>query len=352
MSELKITLADKQYLLLPRHIAANILPDCDAIFLKIYIYAMHLAAHGNALVSVADICAVLSLSEYDVLNALAFWAENGMLQLSESGYVSFCEVTAKQSATQTPHAVTPLQSDTPPSYSKTEISANIAQSCELRNMFTLAQSILGKMLSAAAASILYSFYDWLGMQPDVIIALLQHCAELEKKDMRYIEKVAISWHQMGINSVAMADEYIKTQNKNRRYSFKIKKILGIDNRNLTATEQKHIDMWLSDLNASADLVAFAFDYCVGKTGKLSLAYMSKVLSAWVAEGSKTPAAAQKSIDTFASAKPKYTTPQQKKPLEVYDSGRYDYDEIDRIAREKLKNRVRKEAEHGVSKGDI
>ena len=350
MSELKITLADKQYLLFPWHIA-EVLPECDAAFLKVYLCAMHLAAQGNTSISVADICSKLAAGESDVLDALAFWADNGALQFSNLGHISFGETAAMPPQTMQ-ISVTPLQSETPPSYSKAEISASIAQSAELRNMFTLAQTILGKMLSAVGASILYSFYDWLGFAPDVIITLLQYCAELDKKDMRYIEKVAISWHQMGINSVKMADEYIKTQNKSRRYSYRIKKILGIDNRNLTAGEQKHIDMWLSELNVSTDLAAFAFDYCVSQTGKLSLAYMSKVLSSWIAEGIKTPAAAQKSIDAYVSAKPKYTPQSQKKPLEVYDSGRYDYDEIDRIARENLKKKVRKEQEHGIPEGNI
>ena len=347
MSELKITLADKQYLLFPWHIAADILPECDAAFLKVYICTMHLAAHSNAPVSVADICAATLQGERDVLDALTFWADKGALQFSKNGQISFGEAPAPQTT------IKPLQSDTPPSYSKTEISAGISRSAELRNMFALAQSILGKMLSAAGAAILYSFYDWLGFSPDVIITLLQYCAELGKTDMRYIEKVAISWHQMGINSVDMADEYIKTQNKSRRYAYKIKKILGIDSRNLTATEQKHIDMWFSELGASTDLVAFTFDYCVSQTGKLSFAYMSKVLAVWIGEGVKTPAAAQKSIDAYVSSKPRYSKPQtQKKQLEVYDSGRYDYDEIDRIARENLKKKVRKGSEDGVSEGTI
>ena len=87
----------------------------------------------------------------------------------------------------------------------------------------LHRKFLGKMLSYSAIEKLYGLYDWLGMPPDLIVRLLEYCVELGKKDMRYIEKVAVSWREMGIGTVAEAERYIERQNYKRTYVYQIQK---------------------------------------------------------------------------------------------------------------------------------
>lgn len=224
-------------------------------------------------------------------------------------------------------------------YRAGEVRERIEQSKELADMLVVSQKILGKMLSYPATEKLYSFYDWLRMPPEVILRLLEYCAEMGKKDMRYIEKVALSWHEMGIDNLGEAEKYIKKQNDRQKYERRVAKIFGIDGRKLTASEGKYISAWC-EKKITYDMVEFAYDYSVTiNNGKYIIAYINTVLEKWSKEGIKTPKQAQESIERFREKYAK-TSKQKKKP-EVYNSGRYNYDELDALARQKLKERLGK-----------
>lgn len=346
MPKLKITLDDHAYLLVPQKFAA-LLPGADAQYVKCYLCALELAGRQNGTANIRDICIALGEGQKEVERAMEYWAGFELLCFSpDIGSVSFGTSPPEQNRESVQNRFIPpamLAKDAPPEYLPGEVAQRIKADTELTQMFSLAQSILGRLLSSAATATLYSFYDWLGMPPEVILMLLEHCAEMGKRDMRYIEKVAISWHQMGIDSVDKADAYLKTQNKKNKYTYKIKQVLGIEGRSFTPSEQKYLDAWYEQFSASPDLVGAAFDYCVSQTGKLSFAYMNKVLAAWHEQKIRTPEQAHKANEAHAAVqRKKKPLPRAKQDLEVYHSGRYDYNQIEQAAREKLKNKVRKE----------
>lgn len=339
MPKLKIMLDDNEYLLLSGQFISLLYKQANAEYIKVYLCALDLASKNGRRTSSRSIAEELSMPQQAVDKALVWCSELGMLAFLPDGGVEF---GAMPEAKQRPAAkkLRGYPHDTSPSYSSAEVASVIESNNELSQMFSLAQTILGRTLSASSISVLYSLYDWLGMSPEVILMLLEHCAEIGKKDMRYIEKVAISWHEMGIDSTDAADAYIKAQNARHKYGYKIKKILGIEGRNFTASEQRYIDLWHETLDASPKLVAAAFDYCVKQTGKLSFAYMNKVLESWHKDGIKTPEQAAQSIERFnASRKPAASGAKSK--LEIYHSGRYDYDKIEKLAGQKMKNKLRR-----------
>lgn len=347
MPKLKMTLDDNAYLLVPQKIAA-LLPDADAQYVKCYLCALELASRQGGTVQIRELCIAIGETQQEVERAMEYWAGFALLRfLRESGTVCFGTSGGSEKCQQSEPAAAPSpavwEKDTPPDYLPGEVAERIESDQGLKQMFSLAQAILGRMLSSAATATLYSFYDWLGMQPEVILMLLEHCAEMGKRDMRYIEKVAISWHQMGIDSVEKADAYLKLQSKKNKYTYKVKKVLGIEGRNFTPSEQRYLDKWYEDFSSSPELVGAAFDYCVAQTGKLSFAYMNKVLAAWHEQNIRTPAQAQKANEAYAAAHPKKKPPvRAKQGLEVYHSGRYDYSQIEQAARDKLKRMMRKE----------
>ena len=51
--------------------------------------------------------------------------------------------------------------------------------------------------------------------------------------MNYIEKVAISWNKNGIFTIDAADKFITAEKEKNGYSYKIRKLFGIENRNLS-----------------------------------------------------------------------------------------------------------------------
>lgn len=312
----------------------NTMPGIKDEYIKIYIFSKYLAEKNNGKTDIVTISDALSLDMAIVRDAAHALAQISLIRLGANGVISFDKITDSIG----------LQYEKK-SYMPGEVSKLIASNKELSDMLIIAQKILGRLLSYQAIEKLYSLYDWLGMSPELILRLLEYCAEIGKKDIRYIEKVAISWQEMGIVTTEAADEYIKIQNYKRSYCYKIQKLFGIDTRALTQSEQKYIDSWYAH-KISPELVCFAYDYAVSKTGKLAMAYINTVLMSWNKSGITTVEQAQESIKCFGDQnsvkRDRRPLNTNRKDLEVYNSGRYDYNEIDALARKKLKERLGKE----------
>ena len=86
----------------------------------------------------------------------------------------------------------------------------------VKGLFISAQTHLGKLLSQNDMSMIFSFYDWLRLTPEVIEILLAYCVEGGHRNMNYIEKVAISWAEEGIDSPKKALDYMKLRRNGYR----------------------------------------------------------------------------------------------------------------------------------------
>ncbi len=312
----------------------EMMPGLTEIQIKIYIFAKYLAEKNKGKTDLQTISDALNLDVSTVRDNAVLLARDGIIKLGANGLVTINALEEKADIIEEKKQYLPG-----------EVGAIINSDKNLSDMLNIAQKILGRLLSYQAIEKLYSLYDWLGMDVDVILRLLEYCAELGKKNISYIEKVAISWHEMGIATVDDAEEYIKHQNYKNSYVYKIQNLFGIDSRRLAASERKYIDSWYAR-GISAELASYAYDYSISKTGKFAMAYINKVLIAWDDENIKTPEQAQNSLKRYSAQNEQKQAPQQNKPsknnLGVYNSGRYNYDEIDALARKKLKERLGKE----------
>ncbi len=312
------------------HALLQVLPGLDGECVKLYIYIKYLSEKNGGATSVSEVGRFLSMPEETVGEAVRELVRQGLVRLGAQGSLSLC-----------PEEGARVLAEEPPAYRPGEVGAILESDKQLSDMLALAQKILGRTLSYSAIEKLYGLYDWLGMAPELILRLLEYCAELGKKDMRYIEKVALSWHEMGIGTVAEAERYIERQSYKRTYLYQIQKEFGIADRKLTASETRYIGEWYT-MGVPVELAAFAYDYSVTKTGRLAMAYINKVLQAWMQEGIRTAEQAQESLRRRSTAQPQAGGPKRAKPFEVYGSGRYDYEEIDALARRKLKKMIGKE----------
>ena len=68
----------------------------------------------------------------------------------------------------------------------------------------MAEQYLRKTLSANDVRTILFISDRLAFSEDLIDYLIQYCVDHGKKDLRYIEKVAISWAQQGVTTPGQA----------------------------------------------------------------------------------------------------------------------------------------------------
>ena len=305
-------------------------------YIQVYLYTKYLLNHNDEMPNAETVAGGLCLPADRIKFIFGYWVSLGeMRQIDEDTY----EFTEKDKSDKNPSARPTKRKRSNakmrPSYKSSEIDSAADKNQVLSGMFYQAESILGHMLSGNEIELLYSFYDWLGLPCEVIVMLLSYAAKQGKVGKRYLETVAIDWADKGIDTFDKAEEYITQLEEIGSNEHKIRTILGIYDRALTQTEKKYISAWTEELNISPELVSLAYDKTVENTGKLSFAYMNKILVSWHGEGIKDADGVKRSEEIYGktkgqkSKKAEQNSNVQKSKFNNYnDTTKTDYDALE------------------------
>ena len=187
-----------------------------------------------------------------------------------------------------------------PEYRAEDILRRSREDPAFRGLVAEAQRNLGHTLSGADLKTLFGIYDRLGLPTDVIMLVINRCAEKARQrygegrlpTMRAIEKEAFVWANREIFTAGQAEEYLTALDRLEEESERVKRALQITGRELSGTERKYIDGWLA-LGYRAEALAVAYDRTVVGTGKLTWAYMDKIVHSWYEKKLFTPAEIEK-----------------------------------------------------------
>lgn len=291
------------------------LPQANPTFVKVYVYLLMLASE-NAQMGYSDIANTLGILESDLMQAVMYWEKQG--EIIRQGDSFFFTQSTPNMADMTvfPEPETQLN--------KAEnLSEIIAGDQSLSDMFMLSQEILGKTITEKDMETLYWFYQDLKMSPEVILLLLEYCVSKGKNRMNYIEKVAISWNEMGLNNSESVAVYLKSEEQKTGFLYSIRKIMGISDRSLSQIEEKYLFKWHDEMNMSEEMIALAYEYCIINTAKLSFPYMDRVISRWYSYGITTIAQAEEDNRNFKKTG---------KPQEGGFGDSYDHDALEKLSR--------------------
>lgn len=274
------------------------MPSARPAFVKIYLMGLRQCytkkPKGNK-----EIAAELGLLESEVIEAWKYWAEQGIIRLIQNdggGYeVEFLELAGARGNKKT-------WAETKPTYTAEEMCGRAEEDSDLKTLFAQVSKMLGKPLSTVETETLFGFYDWLGLPLDVIILLVGYCVSIGKKNMRYIEKVAMNWADHDITTYEKAEQNLKQMQENNVKINKVKKIMGIYDRRLQEAELVHIQKWLYEYKMPMELIQYACEKCALNTGKLSVPYITGILEKWHTQGIRTLEAAQEEGNTHRGKK--------------------------------------------------
>ncbi len=241
------------------------LPKADPAYIVVYLYTFRYVVQGKKIPSNSKIAASLGMKESDVSDALGYWNDLGF-NLGSKAVVK----TLHKSV-----------------YTPGEIAKRAQNDKKLSWLFEETQSTLGKTLSSADTLTLYWIYDYLGLNHQVIMLIINYAHKNGKKSMRYIEKVAADWADKGIDTVRKAEKHLAMLDAKNSYESGIKKVFGIYDRDFTPGERKIIEQWQNDLKPTNELLLSAFDINIERTGKLSIRYINGILKSWAEKGIKT-----------------------------------------------------------------
>lgn len=292
-----------------KHVDSTVIPnifideymeDANDTQLKVYLYLIRML-NANLATSVSDIADKFGHTEKNVLRAMKYWEKRQLLSLEYDEDknlvgIQICDLVRRESpccelklqsadppvaaqvAAKTvsePSAIPATPTFVKPGYSAEQVR-NFCNDENIEEILFLAQTYVGKTLSAADMKTVIFFSDVLHFSNDLIDYLLQYCVEMGKKDFRYIEKVAISWAEQGISTPEEAYEASAKYNKS---VYTIMNALGKSNTP-TNKEMEYIIRWTKDYGFTSDIIIEACDRTVLATDKHRFEYAEGILKNW------------------------------------------------------------------------
>ena len=303
MSSLKIYKdKDSQATVISNHFIDEYMKDANDAQLKVYLYLLRMMS-ANRSTSISDIADLFNHTEKDVMRALKYWEKTHLLALdfdesknlsgihlldpeisssgkanSSTNVLSFIQKNSEEDITpkKVAEPVKEVKTESPtvsivehvtepvfepekaeiekPSYSADQLR-DFQKNDEISELLFIAEQYMKKPLSNQDMKTILFFYDRLQFSSDLIDYLIQYCVEKEKRDFRYIEKVALGWHAEGINSPKQAISYVKKYDKNVNT---IMKALG-KATTPSPKELEYITRWTKSFGFSLDIITEACD---------------------------------------------------------------------------------------------
>ena len=254
-------------------------------YVKVFLYLLR---HENEDLTVSDIADALNHTESDVKRALAYWKDAGVLgeevsvELSEAGQLA----AAEQTVTVETAAGAGQIPETGNSFERMQ---RLSEDDEFTALLYVVQQYMGKTFTQIECEKFAFFYDELRMSADLLEYLAEYCAGGGHTSIRYIEKVALNWYQMGVRTREDAKDY--TMRYSRDMS-SVMKAFGITSRNPATAELEYMKKWFKEYGFDSTLVTEACNRTITTTGSASFPYADKILTGWKENGVKVLADVQ------------------------------------------------------------
>lgn len=307
--------------------------DANDAQLKVYLYLIRII-NANIATSISDIADKFNHTEKDIIRSLKYWEKKNTLTLdfdSEKNLIGIhlCDLSIRESQPvqdfspvlsmcRTPSQeknslkdtvltnispeeqlpkehcnaalptttssqeekleIQPAQHFTKPIYSLDQLKQFKEKETTAELLF-IVQTYLGKQLTPNDIKTLLFLSDTLHFSNDLIDYLIQYCVERDKKEFRYIEKVAINWAEEGITTPKQA------QKQTTKYDKSVYAIMNELGRTTSPTtkEMEYIIRWMKEYDFSTDIIFEACERTVLATEKHRFEYAEGILNKWKQE---------------------------------------------------------------------
>ena len=182
-----------------------------------------------------------------------------------------------------------------PVYSDEDVYKMMDYDPSFKRLYEEVQRLLGKVLTTEELKLLLGIRRYFGLPNEVISVLVYYCKDRSRQrgssrnpSLRTIEKEACLWAEQGIETLEQAAAYIQTQNVRNTQLERLKQMLQIRGRNLTAGEERYASTWL-EMGFDEEALAMAYEKTCLNTGGLNWAYMNKIIQRWHEAGLHTAA---------------------------------------------------------------
>ena len=261
------------FVAVPADIIDKHLKTASGVYLKVVLYVLRMNE-----IDIGAAAEALGLPESDIEEALRYWVTAGILP---EGEVSAAVARSRKPESKPPGIASP-EAMTAGQFE--ELSGRE----EVKFLLTTAEQLMGRPLSSTEQKGYVFFLEEYGLPADVIVMAIDFCCMHDRKNYRYIAKMLTGWHDEGINTHPLAEEYIRTQSARLSREGEVVEAFGLEKRGLTTANRKQIAHWYQDLGYNIEMIRMAYERTVDQIGQVSFPYINKILENWHALGLKTP----------------------------------------------------------------
>lgn len=223
----------------------------------------------------ALIAAECGITEYDVKEALLYWAEAGIL-LPQDVPVKTA-VKAKKTSVRLNEKPT-----------RQEVARRSINDPKIEYLLGEAQKRFARNLKDSESRTLVWLYDDNGVDISVILLVIQYAIAQGKGNIRYIESLALELLDKGIDNITDADAELHKKDLREKSWQAVCTAFGIEWRKPSEKESETAAMWLNDWGISRELLNAAYDECVNTKSKFIFSYTAKILENWHNKGYEKP----------------------------------------------------------------
>lgn len=287
----------------------NHMPSANGNFVKIYLYLVMLCQHadtaGNSSIDALADC--FECTESDILRALRYWQKEGLLSLEETADGKLCGIgllpfpedsTDREEASSSPAPSAVSLEETPASAAGENVSgsqpvnqpqepqirhytldeiAEFQKNPDIQEMLFVVETYIRHPFSENDINTILFWHEDLHFSAELIVYLVEYCVSKGHTNLRYLNKVALAWHEKKITSVEQAKSEAAVRSK---AYYAVMKAFGITGRNLIDSETAMIRKWTKEYAFDLSLIQEACARTISSTGQSSFSYADSILTSW------------------------------------------------------------------------
>jgi len=262
----------------------DFMASANGEYIKEYLFLMR---HEGEEVTVSGIADALNHTEADVMRALSYWKKAGVLGDEAVSKQQVSSAVSETACSGGPAAEEkkekPVESSARKSYTPDQISG-LAGDEDFSQLLYIAQKYMNKVFTQRECEVFAYLYDGLHMPAELLEYVVEYCVQGGHTSIRYIETVAISWHEKGIKTVDDAKNNALTFSKD---SFAVMRAFGLNDRNPGDSEREYMDKWFRTYGFTKELVMEACSRTLTATHSPSFPYTDKIIEGWKKAGART-----------------------------------------------------------------
>lgn len=286
------------------------MPSANGSYVKVYLYLLRCLSGSSKPFTLSTAADALDETEKDIVRALSYWEKNNVLSLSREADNSLTGITLldlnvdpvlpqaesfsgtvisieKYRRENRPETEDPYKR---PLYTEDQLE-EIRKGNDVSMVLNVVEVYLERLLTPQDINLVAYLFDKLHFSADLILHLYEYCIGKNKKKWEYIEKVAISWHQEGIDTVEKAREYSILYDTCFNA---VNKVFSLG-RMPIGPERDFIRKW-SSWKISTELIEEACNRTIMNINKPDFKYADRILESWHNAGASTLAEV-KALDT-------------------------------------------------------